>query len=108
MNDMQRLKAYIKSCQAGEVTKKAFVLEYGEILKVVNDPTYNSKYWLLRKTIACLAYFGGHRTHELKSLNIEDLKITNDGIEVSYVKAKQRGVLKVGFFGLIQAENGLV
>ena len=92
---MRKLHSYIKSCEVGEVPKQSEVLEFPEIYEVINNPELASNYWLLRKTIVCLAYFGAHRTFELKALKFENLKSTQDGVVVTHYRAKQKGVKQV-------------
>jgi site-specific recombinase XerD len=86
---------YIKSCQSGESTKKAETFSYHELEGFVNNQNYSSKYWLVRKAMIALAFFGAHRVCELRGLNIENLTVRPDGVLVKFKRAKQREELKV-------------
>jgi integrase len=51
---------------------------------------HTTKYWTVRKALVAFAFFGGHRTCELRNLKIEDLEMTKEGIVVTFERAKQR------------------
>jgi hypothetical protein len=57
---------------------------------VVGDHNLSSNYWLVRKVVAGMAYFGGLRSIELLNLQIQDLTNTPEGIYVDLFRAKQR------------------
>ncbi len=95
-----RLKKYIESCRAGERVKKADVFSYDELLFFAQNRNYSTKYWLVRKAVIAFAYFGGHRTCELRCLKLSSVKIVEDGVEVLFPRAKQRREVKVIFFPL--------
>jgi site-specific recombinase XerD len=80
----------LKSCQSGERVKKAAVFTLRELEEFIQNRDFSNKYWMVRKAVIAVAYFGGHRTCELRSLNLEDLEFTDEGAIVTFERAKQR------------------
>ncbi len=94
LQNWPRLKKYILSCQAGEKIKKADTFTYDELVCFAQNRNLNTKYWQVRKAIVAFAFFGGHRTCELRQLNINSVKVCEDGVEVTFPRAKQRKDVK--------------
>ncbi len=90
-----RIKKFIKSCESGEPVKKASVFSYEDLVRFGKMTSLNTNYWLVRKAVVALGYFGGLRNIELRNLRLESLKIADDGIEVEFPRAKQRKNIKV-------------
>ncbi len=97
--DYPRLTVQLKRYSAGYERKQARVFSYEEIMKFLLMPCEEPKsYWLLRKCAAVLAFTGGLRCTELKSLTFESLEHTQEGYVVHYTPAKQRQELKRACF----------
>jgi site-specific recombinase XerD len=80
----------LKSCQSGERVKKAAVFTFKELEEFIQNRDHSNKYWMVRKAVIACAFFGGHRTWELRHLNLEDLEYTDEGVVVTFERAKQR------------------
>jgi hypothetical protein len=55
------------------------------------DPQLSSKFWVVRKAVCVIGYYGGFRICELKSLNFENVKQDHLGYWFEFVRSKQRG-----------------
>ncbi len=55
------------------------------------DPQLTARYWVVRKAICVIGYYGGFRICELKSLTFENLKQDRLGYWFEFVRSKQRG-----------------
>ena len=92
------LKAFVrvgdslKSYESGHHVKKASIFSPQEIEDFVTDCQLSSRYWLVRKVICLVGYFGGFRSCELKSLVFENLEMDEMGYWVKFERAKQRSM----------------
>jgi hypothetical protein len=67
---------------------------------MIMDPELNSRYWLVRKVIALIGYFGGMRNTELRSIEFgktfpsgeKSFESTPAGYWFSFLRGKQRGL----------------
>jgi integrase len=94
-----RVKLQLKQYNAGYVRKvaKTFTnFEINDFLAMTLPGP--SSFWLLRKAAATLAFSGGLRIAELKSLKFKNLTDSLEGIWVLYTPAKQRGEVKTSKF----------
>ena len=90
-----QLKQYNSGYQR-KVAKMFTRLQINEFLAMtVEGP---EGFWLLNKAAAAIAFIGGLRIAELKSLKFKDLIENEDGIWVHYSPAKQRGEVKTAQF----------
>ena len=60
----------------------------------MTDPQLCSKYWLSRKVICLVGYYGGFRNVELKSLVFENVEVDSMGWWFSFSRSKQRNKLE--------------
>ena len=58
------------------------------------DPELSSRYWLCRKVICLVGYYGGFRNTELKSLLFENVECDKTGYWFSFARSKQRNKLE--------------
>ena len=58
------------------------------------DPELSSRYWLCRKVICLVGYYGGFRNTELKSLVFKDVECDKTGYWFSFARSKQRNKLE--------------
>ena len=86
---IMQLKAY----QNGYQRKCAKTFSLQEFLDFMKKPL-QSKYWVVRKAFAAIAWSGGLRCHELHQLKIGSIKFTTEGCQVSFEHAKQVAEVK--------------
>ena len=60
----------------------------------MTDPQLCSKYWLVRKVICLVGYYGGLRNVELKSLVFENVEADSMGYWFTFTRSKQRNKLE--------------
>lgn len=100
--DYPRITMQLKNYKRGEVLKQAEVFTQQQLLQFLDTPVLNSSqsksYWLLRKCAASVAFCGGLRCAELKSLQFESFAKTDAGYVVTYHPAKQRQEVKEAHF----------
>jgi len=92
LNSYSRVGDVLKSYDAGHVVKKAGVFTPQQIEDFVSDPALNSKYWLVRKVVSLIGYYGGFRNKELKSLKFENCECDNMGYWFEFNRALSKGV----------------
>lgn len=85
-----KLTMVLKGYQ-GDTLKKADIFTLQQLETFVADSSLSCGYWSVRKAAVCVAYFGGHRMCEMRTINIEDLLETTEGVYISFARAKQRG-----------------
>lgn len=88
-----RLSNQLKSYEAGYVRTTAKIFSRQEIYQAL-QLNLTTPYWILRKCAITLAYSGGLRCIELKSIKYGNVTQDDEGIWVKYVQAKQRGEQK--------------
>ena len=89
-----RVANVLKSYDSGHTVKQASIFTPQQIEDFVSDPELSSKYWLVRKVVALIGYFGGFRNIELKSLKFENCELDSMGYWFSFQRSKQRGRLE--------------
>ncbi len=103
--DPQLLKTYNSTYER----KVAAVFTRDDIMAFLSSELHEragaSPYWILPKCYAAIAFSGGLRTAEMKSLNFEDLKELQTGIKVTYRPAKQKVPTTKSFFIQKNDEN---
>jgi hypothetical protein len=65
----------------------------------VTDPELKSRYWLVRKAVCLIGYYGGLRTNELRNLEFnktfaggeKSFETDSNGIWLTFERSKQRG-----------------
>ena len=73
-----------------DIKQKANVFSTSNIQQFLLDADSSTPYWIVRKTIVCLAYYGGLRHTEMMDIQIELCESTSEGIYVTHSRAKQR------------------
>ena len=73
-----------------DIKRKANVFSTNNIQQFLLDADSTTPYWIVRKTIVCLAYYGGLRHTEMMDIQIELCESTSEGIYVTHSRAKQR------------------
>ncbi len=94
LNSYSRVGDVLKSYDSGHIVKKAGVFTPQQIEDFVSDPALSSKYWLVRKVVCLVGYYGGFRNKELKSLKFENCECDSMGYWFEFNRAKQRGRLE--------------
>ena len=89
LKSLCRVVSLIKSFDT-DVKTKAKIFAASDINKFTDDKSISSPYWLVRKAVACLAFYGGLRQSELMNLKLEMFETTSDGVYVTYMGSKQR------------------
>ncbi len=91
LQSFTRVGDLLKNYGGGYVPKQAAIFTCQQIEDFLLDPTLSSKYWLVRKVICLLGYFGGFRSCELKSLKFENCQLDSVGYWFTFKRSKQRG-----------------
>ena len=73
-----------------DIKKKATIFTTTEINAFVLDENLSTPYWIVRRSIVCLAYYGGLRHTEIMGLQLEKCESTPEGVYVTHMRAKQR------------------
>ncbi len=94
LNSYSRVGDVLKSYDSGHVVKKAGIFTPQQIEDFVTDPALTTKYWLVRKVVCLVGYYGGFRNKELKSLKFENVECDTMGYWFHFHRAKQRGRLE--------------
>ena len=94
LNSFTRVGDVLKSYESGHVVKKAGVFTPQQIEDFVSDLALSSKYWLVRKAVCLIGYYGGFRNIELKSLKFENCELDSMGYWFLFERSKQRGRLE--------------
>ncbi len=94
LQNYSRVGDLLKNYGGGYVPKQAAIFTPQQIEDFITDPSLSSKYWLVRKVICLLGYFGGFRSCELKSLKFENCELDNMGYWFTFKRSKQRGKLE--------------
>ena len=84
-----RVVSLIKSFDT-DVKTKANIFAGSDVNKFIEDKSISSPYWLVRKVVARLAFYGGLRQSELMNLKLEMFETTSEGVYVTYMGSKQR------------------
>ena len=91
MRSLPRIVTLLKSFE-GAPKKKAAIFTVEELKAFCAAEELEGAYWLVRKAIVILAYFGGLRLTEAMSLVLEKIEVrpNNKGMRVYHNRAKQR------------------
>jgi integrase len=73
-----------------DVKKKAAVFSKDDLDAFVDNSDLSTPYWLVRKVVVILAFFGGLRHCESMDLKLERFSACPDGVYVTHARAKQR------------------
>ena len=84
-----RVTSLIKSFDT-DVKKKADIFAGSDINKFIEDKGISSPYWLVRKAVACVSYYGGLRQSEVIGLKLEMFETCPEGVYVTFMRSKQR------------------
>ncbi len=91
LNSYTRVSDILKTYDSGYTVKQAGIFTPQQIEDFVSDPQLSSKYWLVRKVVCLVGYYGGFRNVELKSLKFENVELDSMGYWFHFARAKQRG-----------------
>ncbi|EFX60572.1 hypothetical protein DAPPUDRAFT_123683, partial [Daphnia pulex] len=86
------VSACLKSFESGHRVKKSSVFTPQQIEDFITDPELNSPYWLVRKVVCLVGYYGGFRSCELKSLVFENCELDEAGYWFTFTRSKQRSL----------------
>ena len=89
LQTMPRITSLIKSFDT-DIKNKAFIFSKDEIACFVSNKSISGPYWLVRKVVVIMAYFGGLRSIELMNLKLEMLSSDMNGVHVKHMRSKQR------------------
>jgi len=89
MKQYSKVSQLLKSCDT-DVQKKANIFQTKDINRFVHEDGISTPYWLVRKVVACLAYYGGLRSTEVMGLQVELCESTPEGVYVTHTRTKQR------------------
>ena len=73
-----------------DIKHKADIFSTDEVQIFVNNKALSGAYWLVRKAVVVLAFFGGLRHCESMNLVLERFSSTKEGVYVMHERAKQR------------------
>ena len=73
-----------------DVQKKANIFSTKDINRFVHEDGITTPYWMVRKVVACLAYYGGLRHTEMMGLQVELCESTPEGVYVTHMRSKQK------------------
>jgi len=90
----------LKSYEVGHRVKKANVFTPQQIEDMIMDLELTSRYWLVRKVVALVGYFGGMRNIELRSIEFgktfpggePSFEANESGFWFCFERGKQRGL----------------
>jgi hypothetical protein len=96
----------LKSYEVGHRVKKASVFSPQQIEDMIVDPELTSRYWLVRKVVCLVGYYGGLRSIELRSIEFNkffesgeaSFEVDQSGYWFSHERGKQRGLPEVSTF----------
>jgi len=74
-----------------------------KIEDIVTDPELNSRYWLVRKAVCLVAYYGGLRTNEIRDIEFnksfsggeKSFEYDSNGFWFTFERSKQRGKVEL-------------
>ena len=91
LNSYTRVGDVLKSYDSGYKVKQAGIFTPQQIEDFISDTELSSKYWLVRKAVCLIGYYGGFRNVELKSLKFENCELDSMGYWFHFARCKQRG-----------------
>ena len=89
LQEFPRVKNLLKSYDV-DIKKKAKIFSKEDIQSFVTNECLSGPYWLVRKAIVIVAYFGGLRHTETMALSLEKFTSKKEGMYVVHERAKQR------------------
>jgi hypothetical protein len=106
LKDFPSVTDLLKSYEVGHRVKKASVFSPQQIEDMIVDPELTSRYWIVRKVICLIGYYGGLRSIELRSIEFRKIfesgeksfDVDNAGYWFSFERGKQRGLPVVSSF----------
>ena len=84
-----RLRCIIKSYDV-DIKKKAYTFTNEEIAEFVQNESLSGAYWLVRKAIVILTYFGGLRHAEVMSLTLENICCDPEGLNIFHQRGNKK------------------
>ena len=84
-----RLRCIIKSYDV-DIKKKAYTFTNEEIAEFVQNESLSGAYWLVRKAIVILTYFGGLRHAEVMNLTLENICCDPDGLNIFHQRGNKK------------------
>ena len=92
-----RITNMLKGYASGYVRTTASIFSREEMEQAIQIPDDSLK-WVLWKSIVCVAFCGGLRGIELRSITFGNVTIDNQGVWVDYAQAKRKGEEKQNGF----------
>lgn len=89
LNKYPAIAGFIKNLPM-QPKKKAKIFKPSEVADFLNDESLQSKYWLVRKAVATIMFFGGLRVKEATYLEWSDITRDKNGWFVTVARAKAR------------------
>ena len=87
--EFPRLTSFIKAYDT-DIKKKAMCFEPEDIADFVRRDSISNPYWLVRKAVMIVSFFGGLRHLECMSLCLEKVSFKPEGVVITHSRAKQR------------------
>ena len=88
-----RLKLMLKTYEHGYVRKTASIFTQAQIKQALQIDK-NSPKWIMRKAAIAIAYCGGLRGADLRSITVSGVSVEADGVWINYTQSKQKGEVK--------------
>ena len=89
LQDFPRITRILKTFDT-DIKKKAMCFESEDMANFVKNESYSSPYWLVRKVVLILSFFGGLRHQEVSQLELQNCNLTEEGIYITHFRVKQR------------------
>lgn len=88
------LKHFSVEVTPNATRKEAAVFEFDDLVQFIAGPQISTPYWVVRKVVMIVAYFGGLRHTETMDLKLEKLTIDHEGVWITHGRPKLRGQSK--------------
>jgi hypothetical protein len=85
-SDFKGVRAFLKKCNEEDAKVEYSIFSLEDIETFAKDDNLHSKYWLVRKAVVAIYYFGGLFSREARHVMYENVTIKPDGIHVKYSK----------------------
>jgi len=89
LQNFPRITSLLKAYDT-DTKSKAHCFEGEDIAAFTEHPDASTPYWLVRKVVIIVAYFGGLRYIETASLQLERVSVEQEGVFITHSRAKQR------------------
>ena len=89
LQDYPRLTSYLKTFNGVDEKKKSDIFSSEELNAFISSPELDDAYWLVRKAVVILAYYGGLRHNEVMNLELQNFSSAIEGVYVIHTPGKQ-------------------